>query len=378
MRLRRHVETALERWVHKGLLDADTAQRLGDEEHRHRTEETRRDARYLLAGVGAFVLFLAAVFFVDRTWPLLSMAQQNAILLAAGAAAYALGAGLEWKGLWYPSALLLQAGGFAVLLVAELGSWNAWANATTGGVVMGILALATPMAILVSGQRGRHPATLALHTAFAFPFAATFLHRALDIDFNAILWALDGMLVLVIAALMARLAGRRDDPDDGTLAALAAALYAGLVLSLLSGLGPMEMEERALLPADVWLVLMTLLVLWGLHRAPQAFRREWYHAQLALCVILAIPMLAFTTMESLDLPAEVTGLAQAGLGAWAVRYGLRTDARGVLLAGAGALATGAWIYGVQRAAGFGAVGALVVTAALLFWVSTRIRDIAPD
>jgi hypothetical protein len=46
----------------------------------------------------------------------------------------------------------------------------------------------------------------------------------------------------------------------------------------------------------------------------------------------------------------------------------------VLVGGALALATGAWVYGIERGEALGAVGALVVTAALLFWVSTRIRD----
>jgi hypothetical protein len=369
----RHVEAALDRWEDQGLLDAGTAARLREEAREAESRHTRQRARWLIAGVGAFALFLAAVVFTQRTWPLLGVAARTAVLLLAGAAVYVLGATLEARQRWYPSALLLQAGGLAVLLVAEIYSEGRWDHGTLGGVVFGLLALATPLVDLVRFH-GRPPATHAVHTAFAFPFAAVFLTRAGDLDFDTTVWILDGLVVLALLGLAARVRSLEADEADGALAAMSAALLTGFVLAVLTGLGPLEMAERAVLPADAWLALATAVTLWGLHRGPRALRRQWFETQLSVCLLVAIPFLAFTTMEAFDWPVEATALAQAALGAAALRYGLRHDARGPLLAGAAALATGAWIYGIERGQAMGAVVALVATAGLLFWVSTRIRD----
>lgn len=373
----RHVEVALDRWERAGLLDAPTGERLRAEARAHEAMQTRRRARYLIASVAAFALFLAASFFAARAWPLLDDATRTLILLVAGAAVYALGSALELRRRWFPSALLLQAGGLAVLLVATIYSAEHWPHGGAGGIAFGIVALVSPMVVLIRFH-GRDPITHALHTAFAFPFAAVFLTRAGGLDFDIVVWILDGLAVAAVAALALRLPALEREDADSALAALSAALLSGLVLALLTGLGPLDLGERGVLPADAWLVLMAVVTLWGLHRAPSTLRRGWFETQLALCVLLAVPLVAFTTIEALDWPIEASALAQAALGALALRYGLRFATRGVLVGGALALAVGAWIYGLERGEALGTIGALVATAALLFWVSTRIRDTAHD
>jgi hypothetical protein len=370
---KRHVEEALDRWEQAGLLDAPSAGRLRNEARAHEARETRRRARYLIATVAAFALFLAAVVFTSRAWPLLDDGTRTFILLGAGAGVYLLGNALEVRHLWYPSALLLQAGGLAVLLVATIYSAEPWPHGEPGGIAFGAVALLAPMGILVR-FRGRAPATHALHTAFAFPFAAVFLTRAGDLDFDTVVWVIDGLVVLSLAALALRLRSLHRDEADGALASMSAALLAGLVLAIVTGVGPLDMDADAILAGDLWLALTVAVTAWGLHRAPPALRRGWFEGQLALCVLIAIPLLLFTTIEALDWPVEVTALVQAALGAAALWYGIHYESRGVLVGGALALATGAWVYGIERGEAVGAVGALVVTAALLFWVSTRIRD----
>ncbi len=371
----RHVEAAIDRWQRAGLVEPEQGERLRAEARAHEAMDTRRKARYLIAAVGAFALFLAAGFFAARTWPLLDDATRTFVLLVTGGAVYALGSVLELRQKWYPPALLLEAAGLSVLFVATIHSAETWEHGTAMGVLFGVLALAVPFAVLIR-FRGRAPLTHALHTAFAFPFAAVFLTRAADLDFDLVVWVLDGMALAAVVLLFLRLPALDRNEADSALASLSAALLAGLALAVMTGLGPLDLEAEAVLPADAWLALMAAVTLWGLHRAPSALRRGWFETQLALCVLAAIPLLLFTTFEALDWPVEASTLVQAVLGGAALWYGLRFEARGVLIGGALALATGAWVYGLERGEALGAVGALVATAALLFWVSARIRETA--
>jgi hypothetical protein len=219
----------------------------------------------------------------------------------------------------------------------------------------------------------------AVHVAIGLSFLAVFLDRATPLDEDGIVWVLDGVLVLIGIALLARLrrAGRSEDARDDAWAlnAFVAAMYAGFVLVGLTAAGPFDLDDGTVWALDAWLLGMVALTLWGIHRAPPALQREWFGLQLALGVVMAVPLCFYTTLEALDAPPETAALACAALGGLAMAYGLRREVRSVLVAGCLALLIAAWYYGVERGGVLGAVAALAATAALLFWLSARLgRD----
>jgi hypothetical protein len=219
----------------------------------------------------------------------------------------------------------------------------------------------------------------AVHVAIGLSFLAVFLDRATPLDEDGIVWVLDGVLVLIGIALLTRLR-RAHGPEDArdeawALNAFVAAMYAGFVLVGLTAAGPFDLDDGTVWALDAWLLGMVGVTLWGIHRAPPALQREWFGLQLALLVVLAVPLCFYTTLEALDAPPEAAALACAALGGLAMAYGLRREARSVLVAGCLALLVAAWYYGVERGGVLGAVAALAATAALLFWLSARLgRD----
>ena len=81
---------------------------------------------------------------------------------------------------------------------------------------------------------------------------------------------------------------------------------------------------------------------------------------------------------------EAVGLGTAGVtasgglvGIAGLMYGLRWRAPQVLISGAVMMLFATWIFAVEQAGAMGGVLALLVSAGLLFWVSTRIRA-APE
>jgi hypothetical protein len=371
-RAKKPIEAALDRWVEQGLLDPATAADCHDEAVSHRTAETSRRERYLVASVAAFILFVAAVLFAERTWPLLGVGARAVILVLTGAALYLLGTSLEVRRRWVPSAILLQTSGLALALVATVYSEVRWSDGTAGGIGWGVLALLAPLGAAYR-IRERLPLTVAQHVAFAFPFVAVFLGRAVGLNEDDVVWALDGMVLVLLALLAWRLRSMNSEGQDALLAAVSTTLFGGLVLSIFTGLGPLDLDADAIWAADVWLGLTAAVTLWGIHRAPAALQRSWFESQLGACVLLAVPLLLFSTAGALEAAPEVTALVQAALGGGALWYGLRFDALTTFTAGVLGLAVGAWVYGLERAEALGAVAALAVAAGLLFWLSTRIR-----
>jgi hypothetical protein len=271
---------------------------------------------------------------------------------------------------WRAASYLLQITGLLILLFTYGYSEQAWPEATAGALVVGLLALVTPLVAAPRSFLRRDPVMPAAHLALGLAFFATFLWRGLGLSADLIIWVLDGVLAVLALLLVREMAQARDAEDSGwALNAFVTALYAGFVLVALTGLGPLDLETSSVYPMDVWLFGMVALTLWGIHAAPPWLQRGWYERQLAFAVLVSIP-LAF---ESLDgAPTEVRALAVAGIGAIALRYAIRQGARTTLFTSCFAIIVAAWYFGLDRGGAIGVVLSLAASAALLFWISTRV------
>jgi hypothetical protein len=92
--------------------------------------------------------------------------------------------------------------------------------------------------------------------------------------------------------------------------------------------------------------------------------------------LLAWIVLGFVTaLEALDGPPELPLLLVGGAGVAAFAYAhdrRQASLRALMAAAALAFIAPIWYWGVERGGALGAVAALVVTAAVLFWMSGRI------
>jgi hypothetical protein len=185
-----------------------------------------------------------------------------------------------------------------------------------------------------------------------------------------IVWILDGVLALMALLLILELR-RADDPEDTewALYAFVTAMYAGFVLIALTGIGPFDLETDAVYPMDLWLLGIVALALWGIHLAPPTLRRGWYERQLALALLISIPLI-YQTFEWSN--QEVGSVVLALIGAVALRYSIRYGARSTLFASCFAIIVAAWVFGVDQGGAIGVVLALAASAAFLFWISTRV------
>ena len=93
---------------------------------------------------------------------------------------------------------------------------------------------------------------------------------------------------------------------------------------------------------------------------------------LAASVLIAIPLGFGTTLEVYDLPPPGAAAVLAGAGAAGLWYGLRQDARPLVLCSCATIVSAAWYLGVDAGERLGTVLALAFTAALFFWVATRL------
>ncbi|HEX6200707.1 MAG TPA: DUF2157 domain-containing protein [Thermoanaerobaculia bacterium] len=363
---------AVRRWERQGLVDEETASRLREEQESWARGRGRRASQLVLAVAGGAVLLVAAGVLTDWLWPLMDRGSRALALAVVGILVHFVGTRMEDRERWLPASWALQTAGLLVLLGAFLYSEQAWNDTSLPGIVVGIAALLVPL-LTAPRALDRNPVMPAVHLALAPAFLAVFLDRATPLSPEAIVWIVDGFLLLATVLLLRELA-RTTDPDavDRRLHAFVVALYAGLALVIATATVSLELGEDTLWAVDAWWAGVLALTLWAIHRAPPRLQRAWYGNQLAGLVLLGIPLAFMTTLELLDMTAEGAAVAVGALGGAALAYGIREDGSLVVRAGALALVVAAWYYGVERGGALGAVVALAFTAALLLWLSVRL------
>lgn len=368
------VHDAIERWTRKGIIDADLAARLGAEVAEADAAGTRRMSQWLLASVGGIILVIAAGVFVEWAWPLMDDPMRTGFLALAAVLAYAAGMRIERGLRWLPAAWLLQVSGLSLLLSANLYSQVAWEDRSAIAAASAGASLALTLALAPRAMR-RGPFLPAAHLAFGLGFLAVFLDRATGLDEDAIVWVIDGALVVTTLWLVHLL---RSDPEGKrhpwVLNAFVTAIYGALLMILLTGFGPLDLDDAVAWPVDAWLLLVVGLTHWGIHSAPPGLRREWFGRQMAYCVLFWIPLAFWTALGTVDGPPEVALIFLVGAGVGGFMYATHHGTRSVLVTSGIAFVVGTWYWGVARAGALGAVAALVVTAALLFWLSGRWGD----
>ena len=370
------IDATIERWEAAGLISAELAEQLRTEHARSVRGERARFLQYAVSGTAAILLVFAAVTFFSWTWPALGPGGRACVIAGSGLAVLALGMRLEAVGRYVPVTYALQASGLILVLSAYFYSMEAWGNTTPGGVVVGVLALATPIATIPVFVR-RNPVMPAVGTALGYGFLAAFLYRAFDLDTDTIIWVLDGALASTLAVLAlllraGRRAGRTGSVSRRTLNAFVVSLYAGYPLAAMTATGPLELDEDMFLALDAWLLLVTGLALWGIHRAPATLRSARHIHHLAASVLIAIPLGFGTMLQVYDASSLAAAAVVAGAGAGGLWYGLRADARPLALCSCATIVSAAWYLGVNDGNRLGSVLALAFTAALFFWVATRL------
>ena len=363
------VQDAIGRWLEKDLITQGQADALSGEAATWSREAGSRKAQYALATAAAIVSIVAAATFLGWAWSALGRMGESLVLAAVGLVLQGLGIRLEARFRWRPVAYLLQVAGLGILLVAVAHSERAWADQTPLGALIGVLALATPLVMIpVTAQRNSFMP--AAHTAFGYAFLYLFLDRALGMRWEEAIWILD--LVLLVSLGFFALRFRRDpEGSEWAVAALVAGLFAGMVLTLLTGLGPLDRGDDAILGLDLWYGIVVGLTLWAMHQPDPALRRPWYGGLLAWLVLLWVPIGFATTMEWMSADEAVSALSQGAVGAAAIAYGMRLGPRSVMYAGCFLVVVAAWFFGVEASGAIGAVVALGFTAALLFWIAGR-------
>jgi hypothetical protein len=370
----RRIDQALDRWTDKGLLSPEQAAELRAEAEVEHRAGTRRWGQLLVGILGAVALILAAGLFAERSWGSLSWAGRTAVLVSGGLGVWGLGWAVRRGSGWQVPGILLQAGGQGVVLVGLAYSANAWPSGTPAAWGVGLAALVT---LAVLGPLGFHEGVLmsALQTALSLLYLALFLDRALDLDADTIVWCLDGVVAMAVAAQILLMGRWAEDQRDRALMALATSLWAGLVMVVITGFGPLDASTSGVLGMDLWLVLIAGLTLWGIHRAPTELRRDAYELNLALCVAVGGFLAMYTLGETFNLDSAGAGVGGVAVGALGMIYGLRHGATEALLAGSGVALFATWVFAIGEAGALGGVVALLVSAAVLFWLSTRLRAV---
>ncbi|MDH3223248.1 MAG: DUF2157 domain-containing protein, partial [Gemmatimonadota bacterium] len=279
-----HVQDAIGRWVEKGLVSPEQASSLSEEAADWGKAAGSRSAQYALATAAAIVSIVAAATFLGWAWTLLDRRGEALILAGVAVTLQVLGLRIEHRTRWRPVAYLLQVAGLGILLLAVGHSERAWADRSPIAAGFAFLALATPLAMVpLTSQRNQFMP--AVHTAFGYGFLYLFLDRALGMDWEEAIWVLD--LVLLASLAFFALRFRRDPEGSGwAVGALVAGLFAGMILILLTGLGPLDRGDEAILGLDLWYAVVVLLTLWGIHQQDPSLSRPWYGGVLAWLVLL--------------------------------------------------------------------------------------------
>lgn len=365
------VLAAIERWRQLALLDPHTAEKLRSEVVGQESATTKRLSQYVLAFTGAVVLVIAGGVFVDWAWPLLEAPGRTVLLALTGVGVIIGGVSLESQHRWRPAAYLMQSAGLGLILAAFVYSEEAWPDQSTGGTIVGFFALVTPIVLAFRAVR-RDVVMPAVHLAMALAFLAVFLDRSTPLSGDAIVWTLDAVLLASVLGLVSLLkSDTRGERHPWTLNAFVMAMCVGFVLVTITAVDTLSLSDDALLAIDAWLALCVALTLWGVHRAPEGLRRGWFAGLIAYEAFAWIPLGMGTALETFNGPPELAVILVGGVGVAAFMYAERFRLQGLMAAAALCFIVPVWWWAVDRAGAIGGVGALVLTAAFLFWASGR-------
>lgn len=367
---------AIDRWEQSGLVDTATARALRADTQVSAEVGTRRMVQYVLAATAAAVALTAGGIFVEWSWPLLSRTARVSVLAGCAGGVMMAGLAIERGRRWLPASYLMQTAGLALLLTSFVYSKGVWPDLSAMGVVAGALALAVPVVLAPRAIR-TGSVMPAVHLAFTLAFLAVFLDRATPLGDDAIVWILDAALLAALIVLGRVLASDPEGEEHPwALNAFVTAISAGFVLIGLTAVGPLDLQDEAVLPLDLWLFLAVFLTARAIASDDYGDRRAWLAKLLSYQVLLWIPFGFYTALELLDGAPELALVMVGGGGVAAFAYGNTKGLRPVIGAAALAFISAVWYWGVERGGALGAVFALALTAALLFWISGRSGD--PD
>lgn len=368
---------AIHRWAEKGLVGRETAAALTAEATEFGKRSDSRSAQYALATAAAIVSVIAAATLLRWAWPSLQAPGQAIMLGVIGIGLQAFGLRMEDGARWRPVGYLLQVAGLGILLLAVGHSERAWSDRTLAAMLIGAVALATPL-VMIPFTAPRNAFMPAVHTAFGYAFLYLFLDRAVGMTWQEAIWVLD--LVLIVSVVAFGLRFRRDPYGSSwAVGALVAGLFSGMVLMFLTGIGPLDRGDHAVLGLDLWYGVVVAITLWGIHQPRPELKRAWYTSVLAWLVLLWIPLGYGTNSELLHFSDLMTAIVQVAVGGIAIAYGLRHGFRGVTYAGCAVVVIAAWVFGIQARGALGGVFALAFTAGLLFWIAGKIgREPEPE
>lgn len=373
----RGVERAIHRWARTGLIDDALARVLRDEARAEHEAATLRVGQLVTAVAGAVALFLAGVLFVSQTWPALSEGSRTLALGLLSIVIWALGRVVGARERWTRIGEILQVVGLSLFSFALVYSDNAWGSGTAGARLVGVVALVVPILVAPSVWRGS-VGLVAAHTGLVFVYAALFLDRTLGLDFDPIVWVLDALLLVGLAALWLKVRNQWDRGVHRALVAFTSGLYVGLILIFFTGAGVLDLSDGTIWALDVWWLAMVGLTVWGASMTHGDAERDVIESHMALCVVLGTGFFAFTGAEALEAPTEVWAGMAALVAAAGLIWGVRVRNIPTLVGSTASLIGVLWIYAIDRAETKTAALAMVVTAALLFWVASRIRaDVRP-
>lgn len=368
----RGVERALHRWARTGLIDEGLAEKLRREARSEHEAATLRVGQLVTAVLGAIALFLAGALFVSQTWPALSEGARTVTLGVLSIAVWVLGRMVGSRERWTRIGEILQVVALYLVGFALVYSDNAWSDGTTGARIVGVLSLLVPLALAPACWRGS-VGLVAAHTGSVFVFVALFLDRTLGLDFETIVWTLDALLLVGLAVLWFRVRDQWNRGVHRALVAFTTGLYVGLVLIFFTGAGVLDLGEATIWGLDLWWLAMVGLTAWGAARTEGDAERDVIESHMALCVLLGTFFLGFTGAEALEAPTEVWAAMAAVVAVAGLAWGLRVRNIPTLVGSTASMIGVLWVYALDRVETRTAVLAMVLTAALLFWVASRIR-----
>lgn len=367
-----YVQQAIQRWLEQGLIDPALASVLSAEADVTAGVEQQRQGQLTVAALGAVVLSIAIAVFFAWAWGDLGPVARVMVLIGAGAALFMAGTTVVRRQRWGPVGYGLQVVGTLVLLVAFVYSEQVWEQATRPAQLIGLLSILTPLALARLGV-DRSPGTALFAVGFGFAFLYVGIVRATTWSPDTIIWILDAALVgLFVGLWLAADRGRRV-LDASELAALNVALLLAMLFVTLTAYGPFAMERWAMLPLDVFVGLVLALCFLGLRLDDSPVPHQWLNGMIASCALLTVPLAFWTLIGGFRMEYQgVTVLVAALGGAWIVAALRRRGIPELLQVGALAVIAAAWYFSVQAGGALLPSLALAFTAAVLFWVSTRL------